>query len=45
VLVLASERLKVHPSMAGLVQAVHGVEKQTVEGPRAEPAPERPLKQ
>ena len=45
VLVLASERLKVHPSMAGLVQAVRGVEKQTVAGPRAEPAPERHLKQ
>jgi uncharacterized membrane protein YbhN (UPF0104 family) len=44
VLVLARERLKVHPSMAGLAQAVRGAEKQTVEGPRAEPAPERHLK-
>lgn len=44
VLLLARERLKVQPSMAGLAAAVRGAEKQTVEGPRAEPAPERPLK-
>ena len=44
VLLLARERLKVHPSMTGLVQAVRGAEKQTVAGPRAEPAPERHLK-
>ena len=45
VLLLAHERLKVHPSIAGLARAVRGVEKQTVAGPRAEPAPERHLKQ
>jgi uncharacterized protein (TIRG00374 family) len=44
VLLLARERLKIHPSMTGLVQAVRGAEKQTVAGPRAEPAPERHLK-
>jgi hypothetical protein len=44
VLLLASERLRIHPSMTGLVQAVRGAEKQTVAGPRAEPAPERHLK-
>ena len=45
VLVLASRRLKVHPSMKGLAAAVRGAEKQTVEGRRAEPAPERHLKE
>jgi uncharacterized membrane protein YbhN (UPF0104 family) len=45
IVLLASKRLTVHPSMAGLVQAVRGVDKQTVEGPRAAPVPERHLKQ
>ena len=44
-LVLASERLKVHASMTGLAQAARGAEKQTVEGTHAEPSPERHLKQ
>ena len=45
VLLLARERLKIHPSMKGLAAAVRGAEKQTVEGRRAEPAPERHLKE
>ena len=45
VLLLASQRLKIHPSMKGLAAAVRGAEKQTVVGPQAEPAPERYLKQ
>jgi uncharacterized membrane protein YbhN (UPF0104 family) len=45
VLLLAGERLKIHPSMKGLAEAVHGAEKQTVEGPRAEPAPEHYLRE
>src|SRR5919199_891074 len=45
VLLLASRRMKIHPSMQGLAAAVRGAEKQAVQGPRAEPAPERHLKQ
>jgi hypothetical protein len=44
VLLLARRRLKVHPTMKGLAAAVRGAEKQAVQGPRAEPAPERHLK-
>jgi uncharacterized membrane protein YbhN (UPF0104 family) len=43
VLLLARRRLKVHPTMKGLAAAVRGAEKQAVQGPRAEPAPERHL--
>ena len=45
VLLLARRRLKVRPSMKGLAAAVRGAEKQAVQGPRAEPAPERHLKE
>jgi len=43
VLLLFRERLRVHPTVEGLVKAVRGAEARTVEGPEAAPAPERHL--
>jgi uncharacterized membrane protein YbhN (UPF0104 family) len=45
VLLLASRRMGIHPSMHGLTQAIRGAEEQTVEGTQAAPAPERSLKE
>ncbi len=44
VLLLFSERLKVHPSVEGLTKAVRGAEERTIEGAGATPPPEGYLK-
>lgn len=45
VLILCRERLRIHPSVGGLIKAVEGAEKRTVEGAEATEPPERHLQQ
>lgn len=44
VLILASKRLHIHPSLDGLARAIHGAEEKTVKGDDAGPPPDRYLK-
>jgi uncharacterized membrane protein YbhN (UPF0104 family) len=44
VLLLASPRWHLHPTPDGLMQAIHGAERKTVEGSQAGPPPEQSLR-
>lgn len=44
VLLLASKRLKVHPSLSGIARAIKGAEKKTIKGAEATERPEQQLK-